>query len=229
MINRKLAAARKLVAAVAGVGAALFAAPALAQDVFSPTTMFYVSIPLDARAPKERMPVFGLQYQGREPYQSVNIDTRMFRFFPGLAALELKYVVAAAVATGAVVVASRKDKGTSSAMQEQQAQQAHRIEQVQQTQTASAPQASSPTPSSTPSSSGTTPQSPSSVQTQSSTQTAASSSGQTAPSAPTPSSSPIQQPAPTSQPTTSSSQPTVPAPRPASSCPTPLPAPKCGG
>jgi hypothetical protein len=108
----------------AATAAALSAAPAFSQEVSAPMTTFFVAIPLDARNAKEQMPNFGLQFQGSRPYQSVRLDYRTFQLLPAaLAGLEVKYVVAGAVALGAAVAATRKDKGTSQSFQQQQQQQ----------------------------------------------------------------------------------------------------------
>jgi hypothetical protein len=115
----------KHVAASAAVAAAtLFAAPASSQELVAPMTRFFVAIPLDARSAKEQMPNFGLQFQGSRPYQTVQIDYQTFKLLPAaLAGLEVKYVVAGALALGAAVAATRKDKGTSQSFQQQQQQQ----------------------------------------------------------------------------------------------------------
>jgi hypothetical protein len=102
-------------------------APAAAFDDLrdtGPSTMFYLSIPLDARSAKEQMPAFGLQLQGNRPYETVRIDSRMFGFLP-LGGLELKWVVAGGVAVAAAVAAGRKDKGQEQQFQAAQQQQGH--------------------------------------------------------------------------------------------------------
>lgn len=106
-------------------------APAAAFDDLrdtGPSTMFYLSIPLDARSAKEQMPAFGLQLRGQRPYETVRIDSRMFSFLP-LGGLEVKWVVAGGIAVAAAVAAGRKDKA-----QEQQFQQAQQLQQQQQQQ-----------------------------------------------------------------------------------------------
>ena len=106
-------------------------APAAAFDDLrdtGPSTMFYLSIPLDARSAKEQMPAFGLQLRGNRAYETVRIDSRMFSFLP-LGGLEVKWVVAGGIAVAAAVAASRKDKA-----QEQQFQQQQQLQQQQQQQ-----------------------------------------------------------------------------------------------
>jgi hypothetical protein len=112
--------------AVSAVAAAatLIAAPAFSQELRAPMTTFFVSIPLDARTAKEQTPNFGLQFQGMKPYQSVQVDYQTFKFLPAaLAAMEVKYIVAGAVAVGAAVAVAKKDKQTSQSFAQQQADQ----------------------------------------------------------------------------------------------------------
>jgi preprotein translocase subunit SecY len=112
-------------ASVAGAAATLITAPVMSQEVTVPMTKFFVAIPLDARNAKEQMPNFGLQFQGSRPYQTVTMDYKTFRLVPAAIAggLELKYVIAGAVAVGAAVVATHKDKGTTQQFQQDQQQQ----------------------------------------------------------------------------------------------------------
>ena len=111
--------------------ALIIAAPAAAFDDLrdtGPSTMFYLSIPLDARTVKEQRPDFGLQIRGNRAYETVRIDSRMFGFLP-LGGLELKWVVVGGVAVAAAVAAGSKDKA-----QEQQFQQAQQQQAAQQQQ-----------------------------------------------------------------------------------------------
>ena len=64
-------------------------------------TMFYVSIPLDR--PASAMS-FGMRLQGSRDYQAVDIDSRMLRFV-SLGGLEAKWLLAGALAVGAVAAA----------------------------------------------------------------------------------------------------------------------------
>src|SRR5690349_6022689 len=108
----------------AAAAATLFAAPAFSQETVAPMTRFFIAIPLDARNAKEQMPNFGLQFQGSRPYQSVQVDYQRLKLLPAaIAGLEVKYVVAGAVALGVAVAATKKDKGTSESFQQQQQQQ----------------------------------------------------------------------------------------------------------
>ncbi len=112
-------------AAAAVAAAAMFsAAGAAAQDMQlrTPMTQFYVSVPLDARTTKEQMPAFGLKLQGSKPYQTVNIDSRLFGFGP-LAAVEAKWIIAGVVAGGAAIAISNRDKSTSTRLATQAQQQ----------------------------------------------------------------------------------------------------------
>lgn len=111
------------------VAAAAACTPAAAFDDLRDTglsTMFYLSIPLDARSPKEQAPAFGLQLRGQRPYETVRIDSRMFSFLP-LGGLEAKWLIAGGVAVAAAVAAGRKDKS-----QEQQFEQARQQQAAEQ-------------------------------------------------------------------------------------------------
>lgn len=113
---------------IAALGALVFiASPSLAFDpreTPSTSTMFYISLPLDGRTPKEQAPVWGLQLQGKRDYQAVNIDSRLFNFLGGLEAVSAKWIIAGAVATAAAVAVHRKDRKTQDSYQEQQQAQA---------------------------------------------------------------------------------------------------------
>lgn len=111
--------------------AMMVAAPAAAFDDLRDTgqsSMFYISIPLDAHSPKEQAPSFGLQLGGQRPYETVRIDSRMFNFLP-LGGLEVKWLVVGGVALAAAAAVSHKDKA-----QEQQFQQAQQQQAAQQQQ-----------------------------------------------------------------------------------------------
>jgi hypothetical protein len=115
---------KHLAVSAAAAAATLIAAPALSQEFRAPMTTFFISIPLDAATRQEFTPNFGLQFQGSRPYQAVKIDYQTYKFLPGvLAAMELKYVIAGAVALGAVAAVTHKDKATSQSFQQQQSEQ----------------------------------------------------------------------------------------------------------
>ena len=115
---------KHLAVAAAAAAATLIAAPAFSQELRAPMTTFFVAIPLDASTHKEQTPNFGLQFQGMKPYQSVKVDYQTFKFLPAaLAAMEVKYIVAGAVAVGAAVAVAKKDKQTSQSFAQQQADQ----------------------------------------------------------------------------------------------------------
>jgi hypothetical protein len=122
--------AQKFAVAAAAV-AAVFASSAQSQEMTrAPMTTFFVSIPLDAASRNEAVPNFGLQFQGSKPYQSVKVDYQTFRFLPAaIAAMEVKYIVAGAVAVGAAVAVTKKD-GKTAGFQQQQAQQQAACPQV---------------------------------------------------------------------------------------------------
>jgi hypothetical protein len=111
---------KHVAASVAAAAATLIAAQASAQEITAPMTKFFVAIPLDARNAKEQMPNFGLQFQGSRPYQTVQVDTNMFRLAPVAAGLEAKWIIAGAVALGGAVAVTHKDKSTSQSFQQQQ-------------------------------------------------------------------------------------------------------------
>jgi hypothetical protein len=100
------------------VAAALVSAASTADETISPqttsTTTFYVSIPLGAVGAKERAPSYGLALQGRRPYETLIIDSRMFSFAEGmLAGIEAKWLIAGAVVVGAGAYAVSKNKDRS--------------------------------------------------------------------------------------------------------------------
>lgn len=82
--------ARKHLAALAAL--ICVSTPAVAFDLKepSPGVMFYFSVPLDARTPKEQVPSLTLSLQGKRQYEVLNLDTRMFTFSP-LGGLEAKW------------------------------------------------------------------------------------------------------------------------------------------
>jgi len=118
---------KHVAASAAAATATLLAAPALSQEVVAPMTKFFVAIPLDARSAKEQSLNFGLQFQGSRPYQTVQVDYQTFKLLPAAAGgVEMKYIVAGAVALGAAVAATHKSKSeqaTSQQFQQQQQQQ----------------------------------------------------------------------------------------------------------
>jgi hypothetical protein len=112
---------KHLAISAAAIAATLFAANAFSQELNAPMTKFFFSIPLDASSKKEFVPNFGLQFQGSRPYQAVQVDYQTFKFLPAaVAAMEIKYIVAGAVAIGATAAIAHKDKGTSQSFQQQQ-------------------------------------------------------------------------------------------------------------
>jgi hypothetical protein len=108
---------------LAALIAALFvAAPSFADSLdTTPMTKFFVSIPLGASTAKERMPTFGIQMQGRKPYETVTIDSRLVNNFAGpLALLEAKWIIAGTVAAAGVYAVSRKNEDRAAAYSSQQ-------------------------------------------------------------------------------------------------------------
>jgi hypothetical protein len=112
---------------VAALGALLIVAmPSFAlepREAVNNTTMFYVSVPLDGLTRKQKEFVWGMQLQGKNEYQAVNLDSRLLNFM-GMEAATVKWVAMGAVAAGAAVAVARKDRKTQSQYNEQQEQQA---------------------------------------------------------------------------------------------------------
>ena len=102
----------------------------------APGVTFFVAIPLDARDAKEQSLYSGLAIQGRRPYESVRVDSRMFNddrtvnFFG--TAIGVKWIIAGAVAAGAVAAVASKDKSTANNNQQAQQQQAAQQQAAQQ-------------------------------------------------------------------------------------------------
>jgi hypothetical protein len=121
---------RNQVAALAAL--VLVSTPCVAFELNNPSPgmMFYVSLPLDARNAKERSPAFGLSFQGKRQYETVNLDSRMFNFTG--TGVEAKWIVGGVVAVVAALAVGRKDKSTSTSYQQQQAQQTEAQQQQQQ-------------------------------------------------------------------------------------------------
>jgi hypothetical protein len=104
----------------------------------SPGVMFYFSLPLDARNTKEQAPAFGLSFQGKRQYETVNLDSRMFNFMES--GIEAKWIVAGVVAAGALVAVGSRDKSRSSSYQQQQQQQQQAQQQQNQEQCPAPPE-----------------------------------------------------------------------------------------
>ena len=110
----------KPVAVAALVASAFVSAPSHAdeiinQQITSPMTMFYVSIPLGGVTAKERAPAYGLALQGKRQYETIAVDTRTLHAFEGvLGGIEAKWLIAGAVVVGAGAYALNKNKDRSS-------------------------------------------------------------------------------------------------------------------
>jgi hypothetical protein len=78
------------------------------------------------------VPEVGFSVRGRNDYQALTIDSRMFNNFSALGGIEAKWIVAGVVAAGAAVAVASKDKSTSSSYQQSQAQQAQQQQQQNQ-------------------------------------------------------------------------------------------------
>ena len=119
---------KKQLAATAA--AVLIAVPAAASDLYqsAPGMMFFFSVPLDAKTPRQQIPSLGVSFQGERAYQRVAIDTRMFEAvdrmgFGPLAGISGKWIVGGVVAGGALLAVASKDKSTTQSYQQQQQQQ----------------------------------------------------------------------------------------------------------
>jgi hypothetical protein len=92
------------------------ATPAGAAEPWDPrhnvtSLMYFVRIPLDARAPREREPVFGLVMRGSREREFVVLDTRMLNLIDG--GISAKFLIAGAVALGAAVAVGGSGGGSS--------------------------------------------------------------------------------------------------------------------
>jgi hypothetical protein len=117
MVLKKMAAAAVLLA---------FAVQSAAFDVrdAGPSTMFYISIPLDSGlSAKERQWRAGLQLQGKREYQAVNIDSRVLNFVSD-DEIDGKWIIAGLVALGAAAAIGGKDRSTSGSASQPNQQQA---------------------------------------------------------------------------------------------------------
>lgn len=116
------------------VASALFCSSALAGGPFDAppnSTMFYVSIPLDARAPKEQAPSFGLTIRGSRDYQYITIDNRYVNKLledAALGGIGAQWLIVGGIAAVAAVAVGSKD--TSVAQQQQQQQQTAAVQQA---------------------------------------------------------------------------------------------------
>ena len=97
----------------------------VAQDLRPgvPSVLYFVSFPLDGTTRKDKEPLVGFAYQGSRAYQVVRFDTRVMNFLEA-GGFEAKWLIAGALAAGAVVAVAGKDKSiTQQEQQQQQAQQ----------------------------------------------------------------------------------------------------------
>jgi hypothetical protein len=125
---------RKHVVAIAAAVAFSTNIPAADFQDAGPTTMFYVSIPLDTGiSRKDQQPSFGLQLQGKREYQAIRIDSKILNFLPA-GGLEAKWIIAGVLAAGAAVALGSRDKGTAQALNTQQAQTEQQQQQQRQQQ-----------------------------------------------------------------------------------------------
>lgn len=101
-----------------------FATPGLAFDAREApaSTIFYISIPLDAPPGRKAEPwSAGMLLQGRGDHPAINIDSRMLNAF-SLNDIDAKWMIAGLVAAGAALAIGSKDKDTAASLQQQQTQ-----------------------------------------------------------------------------------------------------------
>jgi hypothetical protein len=128
------------------VSSMLVCPPALAAGPFDGppnSTMFYVSIPLDAKTRKEDIASFGLTIRGSREYQYVNIDSRFMSKLAddeALGGIGAEWLIVGGVAALAAIAVGSKDSSVATQQQQQQtAQQQQAAQQQQQQQQAPAP------------------------------------------------------------------------------------------
>jgi hypothetical protein len=112
MVRKHLA----LAAALLGV-----ATPSYAFDTRNEAqqVMFYYAIPLGVRHEKERIPWMGMQIQGKRDFQTYSMDTPLFYFAEGGAAVANLLVIGAVAVGAAAVVGSRGKSSQQQVKQEQ--------------------------------------------------------------------------------------------------------------
>jgi hypothetical protein len=135
------------------VASALFCTSTLAAGPFDAppnSTMFFVSIPLDAKTPKEQAPAFGLTVRGSRDYQYITIDNRYVNRLledAAIGGIGAQWLIVGGIAAVAAVAVGSKDK--SSTTQQQQLQQTAAVQQaavVQQQQGQQSPSGQAPAP-----------------------------------------------------------------------------------
>ena len=99
------------------------AGPGAAFDNLSQSSQgvtFYISLPIEARLPRQEAFSAGLMVQGKRQEQSFYVDSKLFNHFLG-SGLEAKWIIAGVVAAGAAVAVASKGKSPSPTSQEQSA------------------------------------------------------------------------------------------------------------
>lgn len=106
--------------AALAIAAAFIPTPAGAQDIANyqgAGMKFYYSIPLDARSPKQAMPVFGIQMRGERPYEAVNLDNRLVNNFLA-GGIGAGWVIAGVAAAGVTAAVAVNKKGAEKQQQQ---------------------------------------------------------------------------------------------------------------
>jgi hypothetical protein len=101
---------------------AMLALPCTAQELRTtePSVLYFVTIPFGGESRRDREPVIGFSFQGRQASQRLRMDSRILNFIDG--GVEAKYLLVGAVAVGAAALAGSKD----SSVEAQRAQAAQR-------------------------------------------------------------------------------------------------------
>src|SRR5262245_41231214 len=101
-----------------------FAIPGHAFDTRDePTTvMFYYAIPLDAASKKENTSWFGMQLNSKRDYQaqSVDFDSRRFRFGEDGGVSAAQFLIIGGVAVGAAALVMSRGKSSQQQVQQEQ-------------------------------------------------------------------------------------------------------------
>ena len=73
-----------------------------------PSVLYFVSVPFGGESRRDREPVIGFSFQGRQARPSLRVDSRIMNFLEG--GMEMKYLLVGAVVVGAAALASAKDR-----------------------------------------------------------------------------------------------------------------------
>jgi hypothetical protein len=83
--------------------------PAFSQELRAePSVLYFVTLPFGGESRRDREPVIGFSFQGRQAHQRLRLDSRILHFVEG--GVEAKYLLVGAVALGAAALAGSKDR-----------------------------------------------------------------------------------------------------------------------